>query len=394
MKKRIYWLFPHLEQDGGGTKFLLEVTKRLSKRYDITIICNTGTSEIIDSFQQNGTKVVTTSFIAANSNLYWLFLPAFLLFDFIKLIPHLKKADTVITTMYPSNLLAYLYDSLFHKKYYYYCYEPFPYLQNTKFIASQPPVKMLLMSLFAFLYSWTDNVAVRNAITVFTLNNVTQRMIRQTYGRKSIMTFMGVDTRHFRPYLNNPVNRKYKDRVLIIHSTDYSLLKRTDLAIDAVKRIVKDHPEVLLLITATYHDSQNKKIYELLVSKYRLSSNVTFLDYLDYKVLPMYYAASRCYLSCSYDEMLGTTTSNLPVKESLACETPAIRAPVTNEDVIDGVSGFLIDPRNTEGVAEKLSFFVNNEKKAKAMGKAGRKTITKRYSWDKVADILVDHLNR
>jgi glycosyltransferase involved in cell wall biosynthesis len=49
-----------------------------------------------------------------------------------------------------------------------------------------------------------------------------------------------------------------------------------------------------------------------------------FLDLVSYEDLAILYSNALCYLSCSYDEMMGTTSSNLPVKEALACGYPQL----------------------------------------------------------------------
>lgn len=392
MKQRLYWLFPHLEQDGGGTKFLLEVTKRLTKTYDVTILCNTAKSEIAKSFRTNKIKITTTSSLSANSNIYWLFLPLLLPIDYFRYAKHLRKADIILSTMYPSNVIGYIFATFSSKTHYHYCYEPFPYLHDKHFMKQQDFIKHSFMYMFALLYAWTDTIAVRKATRVFTLNEITKKLIKKVYKRDAIITKMGVDTNHFRHYAHNPITRKYKSRTLVLHATDYSKMKRTDLAINTVKEVVKQYPNTLLLITSTYPDSPNKKMYEDLIRQYKLDKNIILLDYVSYKELPYYYSGARCYLSCSFDEMLGTTSSNLPVKEALACETPAIRAPITKEDVIDGVSGYLVDPRKTKEVATRLTLLLKDAKLSNTMGKHGRKTIVKNYSWDNVTKIIYKHL--
>jgi glycosyltransferase involved in cell wall biosynthesis len=393
MKQQLFWLFPHLEQDGGGTKFLLEVTKRLTRTYDVTVLCNTAKPEIAKSFRINKVKVITTSSISANSNVYWLCLPLLLAIDYLRYIRHLKNADYILSTMYPSNFIAFVYTTFTNKHHYHYCFEPFPYLHDKHFMKQQPFAKRIFMQIFAMLYAWTDIIAVKKAKTVFTLNDITKRMIKRVYKIEAVITKMGVDTRHFRHYTNTKVARKYASTPLIIHATDYSQMKRTDLAIVAFNEVVKQFPSTLLLITSTYPDSPHKKRYEDLVHACKLDNNVIFLDYVSYKELPYYYSAARCYLSCSYDEMLGTTSSNLPVKEALACETPAIRAPVTREDVEDAISGYLIDPRKTRDVARKLQLLISDPTLSRSMGKNGRKTIIKNYSWDRVSTIIRRHLS-
>jgi glycosyltransferase involved in cell wall biosynthesis len=165
-------------------------------------------------------------------------------------------------------------------------------------------------------------------------------------------------------------------------------MKRTDLALDVISHLTKEFPDILLLVTSTQPDSPAQAIYQKQAKHLGIEKNVTFLGWIDYQDLPLYYAAATCYLSCSHDEMLGTTSSNLPVKEALSCQTPAIRANITTEDVEDGVSGFLVDPRNTAEVAEKIRYIITHPKEAVAMGKKGRAKIQQLYNWDHVTSII------
>ncbi len=392
MKKTIYWIYPHLLLEGGGTKFLFEVAKRLSNRYKVIIICNVGDRKIINDFVANGIHIKTISILSANSNFYWAFMPFFLFWDFIAVSKLFTKADYIFATMFPSNLLAALFCALFKKKYFYYCYEPYPYLHNKKFTSDHTLLKRIQILIFSYLYAWTDKFAVKRADKIFTLNQITKKMIKKTYNLNSLVTFMGVDLIHFKAYKNNKVKSLYKNKIIISHSTDYSIMKRTDLAIHTIQKVAKVYPNVALLITSTQPQSPNKKKYIELVKRLRLQKNVVFLDIVPYKELPLYYSASLCYLSCSYDEMLGTTSSNLPVKEALACETPAIRSNITKEDVEHGISGYLVDTRDPDEVSKKIIYLIRNQAKAKEMGRAGRKRILNDYTWDKVTKIISDNI--
>jgi glycosyltransferase involved in cell wall biosynthesis len=205
---------------------------------------------------------------------------------------------------------------------------------------------------------------------------------------------MGVDTNFFRKIeKNNFFSNKYKDKIIISHSTDYTVYKGTHLAIEVIKKLVKKYSNVILLITSTQPNSPNRKNIEDLIKKYKLENNVKLLGLLKEEEIPQLYSASLVYLSCSYDDFMGTTSSNLPVKEALACETPAIRSKITTEDVEDGISGFLVDPKNIKEVAEKIEYLIKNPKKAKEMGKKGREKIVKLYNWKKVAQIIIKNLN-
>jgi len=200
---------------------------------------------------------------------------------------------------------------------------------------------------------------------------------------------MGVDTNLFKRYANNKIGKKYKNNLLIIHSTDYSPAKKTDLAILTIKKLAKKFPNILLLITSTLPDSPNKQYYQELISQNHLSNNVQLLGLVPISDLPLIYSAAVCYLSCSDDKMLGTTSSNLPVKEAMACEIPAIRINITKEDVEDGITGYLVKPNDAETMAKKIEFLIKYPKKRSLMGKKGRQKIIKLYNWDKVVQKII-----
>ena len=75
------------------------------------------------------------------------------------------------------------------------------------------------------------------------------------------------------------------------------------------------------------------------------------------------------------------------IMEYMACELPVI---CTNsggnpELVEDGVTGFLVDPKNNpDDIADKIIWLINNPDKAKRMGIAGKKKILSEFSTEKM----------
>lgn len=394
--KKIIWYYPHLKFWMGGTKFLFEVTKHLGKKFKVIIICNVGDKNIIETFKRNKIEVATISFISTNNFFYWLFLPVFLLIDSALLFYHTYKnreINYIFSTLYPCNLICLFVSKILNKKYIYYCYEPFPFFHNKEFISQQRFPKNIILRVISLIYSWSDILATQRAFRLFTLNQITQEKIKLIYNKNAIITFMGVDTNHFKKKKNFELDKKFNNKIIITHSTDYTVMKRTELAILAIKELVEKHPNALLVITSTQPHSPEKKLYQMLVEKLKLEKNVLFLGFVSYNTLPLYYSRSVCYLSTSYDTMLGTTSSNLPVKEALACETPVIRAPITKEDVEDKVSGFLVNPKDSKKIAKKIEILIENPTIARQMGKVGRKKILALYNWDNVAKTIAKNLD-
>lgn len=374
----------------GGTKFILETSGRLRNKYEVVVVCNLGNEKIIEKFKKSGIDVKTTSVLSTNSLFYWLLFPLFLVYDFFSSLRYLKNGDVIIATLFPSNLICAVYSLLTGKDYFYYCYEPYPFFHSAEFKKSFSFPKYIFLNSLSILYGWSDKWASKQAKKIFTLNHITEKLIKKTYSRTAVVTLMGVDTDHFREYSSNMIKNKFRDRILITHSTDYTPSKGTDLAIRTIARLIKKYPDILLIITSTQPHSSLKDKYEDLVRQLKLEKNVRFEGLVPYSDLPLYYGASLCYLSCSFDATLGTTSSNLPVKEALACEVAAIRANITTEDVEDGISGFLVNPQDIKSVAEKIEYLINNPEKAKLMGKEGRNKIKRLYNWEKVARIITN----
>lgn len=384
MLKNIFFHYPHLKLSSGGTKFILTVCKQLSKHInsDFIFLTNSLNINLIKQFSNSNVTFKKISFLTSNSILYWLFFPFFFCLETFQTYRTIKKGNIVLSCLFPSNAICAVACKFRKAKHYHYCYEPFPFLQNKKFIETTPIPKKLLLKVLSFLYSGLDSYSVKHAEKVFTLNQITKKMIKKTYGIDAIVTLMGVDTQHFKPTKQN-LYKKYAPYV--VHSTDYISSKNTDLAIKTISECDKN---IKLLITSTRPDATEKNDLIELAKKLHLENRVVFLDLVDYEKLPSLYSNALCYLSCSYDEMMGTTSSNLPVKEALACGTPALRANITTEDVEDNKSGFLIDPRKTQSVAKKINYLFTHPEISKKMGMIGRKRIVKEYRWEQVAKII------
>lgn len=383
-------LHTHLWYFQGGSKMILEIAKRINKREPVQLVINNGSQEYISKFTEENIDVINLNRTSTNSLLYWIFFPISILLDYIKILhayPHTRK-EKILTTTFPSHFLGFLLSKRNKSDYYCYCFEPFPFFYSKEFILSSG-IKSFFYFILGFLYSWVDKISITNARAVFTLNETTQKIIKSTYGINPMITLMGVDTNHFKRTLRPEISRTYDRYQVILHSTDYSKMKKTDLAIKTLSEVKKKIPNVKLLITSTRPDSKEKIYYLKLADNLSVSENIDFLNFVSYQDLPVYYSLAKCYLSCSYDETLGTTSSNLPVKESLACETPAVRANITSEDVEDGVSGYLVNPKEIKVVADKIIRLMSlSDREARAMGISGRKKIIKLYTWENVADII------
>ncbi len=396
MKTDIYWYYPHLQFWMGGTSFIFDViTHFKEQKYKTTLVAQSGSQKIIKKFEAVCDQVILTSVLSTHSILYWIFFPFFILYDIVCCLKiMIRSKDGIhLATHYPSNFIVAVCSKLLHKNFYYYCYEPFPFFHNDRFIHTFSFPKRELLQVLSFLYGWTDIWATRQAKQVLTLNSTTQKMIHDVYGVSSVITKVGVDSKHFSPQKSTLFQDEYKNKKIITHSTDYSKMKNTDLAIEIFSKMLEKDPSLMLVVTSTQPDSAEKKSYLDLVKHLGISEKIVFKGLLSYSELPILYSNSWLYLSTSSDEMLGTTSSNMPVKQALSCGTPVLRSNITDEDVEDGVSGYLIDPHNIQESAYKGLLCLKDYRQNRQMGSRGREKIIKLYNWRQVAHAILNTIH-
>lgn len=373
---------------------MFELCKRFVKTESVTLVVDGGKTEYIKIFKDEGIKVISLNKPSTNSLLFWLFLPYFTLSSALQIRRVAKQNEIILSSTYPSHYIAMLVGLLNKSKTYYcYCFEPFPFFYSRSFMKSSGSIQYILFSILATLFAWTDKIAIRGATKVFTLNKITQEEVSKVYNRDSVVTLMGVDTKHFSYKAAARANLNPNGDFLVLHSTDYSEMKKTDIAIRAMGLFLKMMPRGKLFITSTRPGVKEKHKYELLVKQLGIAGQVKFLNMLPYDKLPHYYSAADCYLSTSSDRSLGTTSSNLPVKEAMACETACVRSKITDEDVVNGVTGYLVDtnsPAECANALYKLSQLPQEE--LKNMGKMAREKIVRIYQWNAVVDVVKSNM--
>lgn len=73
--------------------------------------------------------------------------------------------------------------------------------------------------------------------------------------------------------------------------------------------------------------------------------------------------------------------------EAMACETPVVATRVggIREVVVDGVTGYLVPPRDPGKLGRALTGLLEDPKVAAKMGKAGRRHVLEHFTWDRIA---------
>jgi len=97
-----------------------------------------------------------------------------------------------------------------------------------------------------------------------------------------------------------------------------------------------------------------------------------------------------------YALISGIDMSPLTLQEAQLMENPVVATNVGGipELMRDGQTGYLIEKDDTDDLFKKLSILINDQEKAKEMGKEGKKFVTESFNWDKICNDFLNHLKK
>lgn len=151
-------------------------------------------------------------------------------------------------------------------------------------------------------------------------------------------------------------------------------------------------PKIPLTIAGTAgHDPDPPESgYPELLHDLARGKNVRFAGQIGDERLPELYRRANVYVLPSVDvtcygkrveitELLGLT-----LLEAMASCTPVIasRTGGLPEVVVDGETGYLVEPGDVYGLRAAIEEIVRDTKKAERMGRAGRDLVRERFTWD------------
>jgi len=193
----------------------------------------------------------------------------------------------------------------------------------------------------------------------------------------------GVDTERFKP---NPEDRIKVQKELGVDGFIWLAVGRFDPQKDysnmlqAFARVIHKHPDTVLLIAG---DGPLKKTMENMARELGIEKQVKFLG-IRRDIPQLMNAADAYVMSSSWEGM------PIVLLEASATGLPIVATDVggNREVVLDGVTGFLVPPRNPEALAQAMLRMMDlSEEKRQEMGRAARKHVEENFSLDRVVDM-------
>lgn len=196
------------------------------------------------------------------------------------------------------------------------------------------------------------------------------------------VTYWGVDVNHFHPKLDgNSIRRQYGlgDAPIILFVGQVRLRKGPQVLVEAAPHILKKHPQAKFLIVGPDYnivDQLKGRSSELGVAE-----NLLFAGGKSHDELPMFYAACDIFVfpTCTPIECLG-----LSMIQAMACAKPVVGSRINGipEVIVDGVTGFLVEPNNPMELAARISTLLGDESLRKKMGEVGRRRTEEQFNQD------------
>ncbi len=220
------------------------------------------------------------------------------------------------------------------------------------------------------------NLAKADAVTAASrhLAEATDRYLPE--GMKTVLSPFGIDMETFRPAEKN---QKQSVTVGIVKSLEP--VYGHEYLLRAFAKASADSDTRLLIVGG----GSLRTSLEKLAKDLRIISKVEFAGPVPHREVPTYFNKIDILVNPSLRESFGVS-----VLETSACERPVIVSNIGGlpEVVQDGVTGFLVPPRDVEALAEKLQLLIKDAGLRQRMGKAGREFVKKNYDWNENAKIM------
>lgn len=145
--------------------------------------------------------------------------------------------------------------------------------------------------------------------------------------------------------------------------------KGLNYLIEAIPKIVSKHKDSLFVFAGT---GPQREELESICQRKDILSSILFTGGIDLTQLIKWYSIADLFVLPSLSEGRPTV-----IYEAMSCEVPIIATDVggVSEQIIDGYNGYVVPPRSSKILIEKINNLLENADLLEDMGKNGRKRV-------------------
>lgn len=201
----------------------------------------------------------------------------------------------------------------------------------------------------------------------------------------------GVDTSMFRPGLGGEVRSSLglTDRPVAVCVSRLMPRKGQDVLVEALPLVQQSVPDAALLLVG---GGPSRARIEQLVAKHGLADSVVLTGSVPWTELPAYYGAGDVFAMPCRTRLAGADVEGLGIVylEAAACGLPVIagNSGGAPDALLDGETGYVVDGRSTDAVADALIGLLADRATAAAMGDRGRTWVSANWSWPRSIERL------
>ena len=225
------------------------------------------------------------------------------------------------------------------------------------------------------------------AHSVTEITYVSEYCSRAIYGsgvcKRGTVIPNGVDLERFNPNLSKSCIRQrlgFSPDISILFAVQrLSPEKRVDIIIRAMPYVLREHPQIVLVIGGT---GKSEPKLASLVQQLELEQSVRFTGYIPDADLPLYYAMCDIFVFHSTYETFG-----IVLAEAMATGKPivSVNSTAISEVVSDGKTGILVSPLNSQEMADKIIYLLNTPAERTRLGRNARAWAEQHFDWDLIA---------
>jgi len=155
----------------------------------------------------------------------------------------------------------------------------------------------------------------------------------------------------------------------------------------------KDYSTLYKAISLIYNDYKKLAFWQVgsgdyLLGKIKTDENLMLISSgkIKQEELVNYYHASDIYVSSSKHESFGKV-----LIEAMAAGLPVVATATTGskEIIEDGLNGFLVPIGDSQALAKKILYLLNNPDKAKEMGRVGKEIVREKFNQEKIIKKII-----
>jgi glycosyltransferase involved in cell wall biosynthesis len=230
-----------------------------------------------------------------------------------------------------------------------------------------------------------DRLLAKMVDGVFSCSAFNAGEIKARYGVKARVIYNGCDIDLFKPKEADKVLKEkfaLGDTLVIITTGRLVNWKRMDILIEALPLLKTTSFKVIICGTG-----EDKKRLIDLSRALGVDDKIIWAGKVEHKELPRYLSLATIYVQPSVSESFG-----MSICEAMAMEIPIVATASggVREVVTDNVCGRLCKPMDVKKVAKNIDVLLADREMRLRMGRKGRQKIEAMFTWEKVADRVME----